>query len=135
MESIETSTVVSAPIADVYEHWTRLEEFPRFMEDVREVRKVEEKRYLTISEVDGQQYESLVEVMLEIPERRIAWRSVSGPESSGMVFFEPDSSGGTRVGFKMRYAADEGLHQPVALEERLRSHLRNFKRLIEAPAS
>jgi len=44
MQSIEQSIEIDAPINTVYNQWTQFEEFPRFMEGVREVRHLDDKR-------------------------------------------------------------------------------------------
>lgn len=69
--------------------------------------------------------------MLESPQRRVAWRTTSGGESSGVVSFEPEADGRTEIRFKMLYDAHGGWSDPAALSERLESNLENFKKLVE----
>jgi uncharacterized membrane protein len=50
MAKIEKSIEVNAPLRTVYNQWTQFEEFPRFMEGVKEVRRrssprAEERRH------------------------------------------------------------------------------------------
>lgn len=44
MAKIEQSCEVNAPLRAVYNQWTQFEEFPRFMEGVKEVRQLDDKR-------------------------------------------------------------------------------------------
>jgi len=43
MASIEKSIDVDVPVRTAYNQWTQFEEFPRFMEGVKEVRQLDDK--------------------------------------------------------------------------------------------
>jgi len=131
MESVEKFIVVNAPVGSAYQLWADFENFPKFMKSLREVRRIDEKRYYFRSERGGTEYEIIVEMSLQIPERRIAWRTTSGEESSGVVSFEAEADGRTKVRFEMLYDSRAGWRDPVFLSERLQSNLENFKKLIE----
>ena len=131
MEDVEKSIVVDAPVAPVYEQWTRIEEFPRFMQALKEVRRTGENQFLWRGEIHGQEFESATEVALQIPEHRLAWRSLSGPDSSGVVCFEPHAENQTLVTLKMKYLPDSGWQEPGELARRLEESLRRFKILME----
>jgi uncharacterized membrane protein len=130
--SVGATIPVNAPVHRVYEQWTRIEEFPKFMNAVREVRRIEGNRFLWRVERGGREYESTVEVMLRIPERRVAWRTVSGVESSGVVGFDPLPGNKTLVSFKMKYSPNAGWSNSAALLTRVRKRLVNFKQFIES---
>jgi uncharacterized membrane protein len=49
MSTIERSIEVEAPLRIVYNQWTEFEEFPRFMEGVREVWQLADRRRLGAS--------------------------------------------------------------------------------------
>jgi uncharacterized membrane protein len=131
MESVEKFIVVNAPVGSTYQLWTDFENFPKFMKTLREVRRIDEKRYHLRSERGGEEIEMTVEMSLQIPERRVAWRTISGEQSSGAVSFESEPGGGTRIHFRMLFVSNEGWRSAEALSERLQSHLENFKKLIE----
>src|ERR1700728_4227222 len=85
-QAAAASTVhIHAPIGVVFERWSRVEDFASFMEGVREIRMLDEKRFRLKSEHNGAFFESHCEIVLSIPEKRLAWRTLSGPESSGVV--------------------------------------------------
>ena len=131
MESVEKFIVVNAPVGSAYQLWADFENFPKFMKTLREVRRVDEKRYYLRSEREGKEFEMVIEMSLQIPERRVAWRTISGEQTSGAVSFESDPGGGTKIHFKMLYDSDGSWTNAEALSARLESHLENFKKLME----
>lgn len=131
MESIKRSIVVRAPVEEVYERWSRVEEFPLFMNSLREVRREGERRFHCRGERDGLPCESVEEISLMIPNRRIAWRNVSGAEASGVVTFDRLEPESTRITLDMACTPDGGWHDPSVLGERIEETLETFRRLIE----
>jgi uncharacterized membrane protein len=131
MDSIKRSIEVQAPLGEVYGRWTRVEEFPLFMKSLREVRRVDERRFYWRAERDGLAYEAVEEISLMIPNQRIAWRNVSGAENSGVVSFEPLEPGLTRVTLDLAYVPDSGWHDPSALADRIERTLEAFRDLVE----
>lgn len=129
--SVEHSIVALAPIKAVYESWSRIEQFPVFMEGVKEAAWLDEKRFTLTSEAGGKLFPSICEVTLRISERRIAWRTLSGPDSSGVVCFQNVGGGRTEVTLKMRYNPDGGWEDREQLESRMERNLRRFKELAE----
>lgn len=65
-------------------------------------------------------------MVLQIPGRRIAWRSISDGFMSGVVSFEPRSQEETEVTLKIRSIFD-----PSGLSHRVEEYLGNFKRMVE----
>jgi uncharacterized membrane protein len=131
-QSVGASIVVRASAADSYQHWTHVEEFPQFMGAVREIKSINGDRFYWRVERGGQEYESVSQIVLRIPNRRMAWRTVSGAESAGVVGFDPLSNDTTLVSFKMKYATGAGWGDPADLLQRVRRRLENFKTYIES---
>ena len=131
--AVEHTTTAHAPIKAVYDRWNRVEEFPSFMEGVREIAWLDEKRFSLVSEASGKFFTSICEITLRIPERRIAWRTLSGPDSSGVVCFQNAGGGRTEVTLKMRYDPSTGWEDREQIESRLQRNLRRFKDLVEKP--
>jgi uncharacterized membrane protein len=129
--SIDCSVLVEAPLAEVFQRWCRVEDFPSFMEGVREMRWLDEKKFSLKSENDGQFYHSLCEITLRIPERRMAWRTLEGPDCSGVACFQNAGGGQTEVTLKMRYNPESGWHNREQVEQRLGRNMRRFKELVE----
>jgi len=131
METIKRSIEVHAPVEEVYARWNRVEDFPLFMKSLREVRRLEERRFYWRAERDGIPYEAVEEMSLAIPNRRIAWRNVSGKENSGVVSLETISPDVTLVTLELAYVPDSGWHEPAALAERIERILEAFRDLAE----
>jgi uncharacterized membrane protein len=130
--SIDCSVVIEAPIAEVFARWCRVEDFPHFMEGVREIRWLDEKKFSLKSENDGEFYHSLCELTLRIPERRMAWRTLEGPDCSGVTCFQIATGGRTEVTLKMRYNSETGWHNRRQVQERLHRNMHRFKGLVES---
>lgn len=130
--SLDQSVTVNAPIAQVFERWCRVEDFPSFMEGVREIRWIDDKKFSMKSENDGQYYHSLCELTLRIPERRMAWRTLEGPDCSGVACFQLAGGGRTEVTLKMRYNPESGWRNQQQVAERLQRNLKRFRDLVES---
>ena len=118
--------VVKAPIARVYEQWSRIEDLPRFITPIREVRRIDNAHFSYVWHPDGEEKKGNFHIVLQIPGRRIAWRTISNGFISGVVSFEPRSEQETEVTLKIRSIFD-----PPNLSRRLEEYLGNFKGLVE----
>src|SRR5690349_17219207 len=99
----EDSVEVPAPIDQVYSRWTDFTSFPEFMSNVEDVQRLGEDRYHWVARIFGAKEEWDAEVTDQDANRRIAWRSVSGPYNAGMVLFNPTDSGQTEVRLRLEY--------------------------------
>ena len=68
MSFIEKSIVVDVPVRTAYNQWTQFEEFPRFMEGVKEVKQTDDKRLHWRAEVMGKDVEWTAEITQQIPD-------------------------------------------------------------------
>jgi uncharacterized membrane protein len=103
---IQKTIHVYAELDEVYSCWRQIENFPQFMSHVREVQKLSDSMYHWV--VDGPAgipIEWDAEITADVPGELIAWRTVPGSvvHSSGVVHFEPDAHGDTRVHIRMTY--------------------------------
>ena len=96
------------------------------------VRRLERDRFFWRVERGGREYESILQIVLRIPNRRLAWRTVSGAESSGVVAIDPLPGNQTLVSFKMKFTPGAGWGDAVELQQRVRKRLENFKSYIES---
>ena len=135
METIEKSIEVEAPINQVYNQWTQFEEFPRFMEGVEKVHQLDDKHLHWIAKVGGRRKEWDAEILEQVPEDRIAWRSTSGAPNSGVVHFRPRDAQHTVITLRMNYepeGAMESLGNALGMVSgRIESDLRHFKDFIQ----
>lgn len=138
---IEEHITVRAPIHRAYEVWSNFTQFPEFMSNVEEVRPVGENRYHWVARIFGVRQEWDAEVTETTPDRRIAWRSVSGAPNTGTVILSERETGVTDVSLIMDYTPPAGevgraldkLTQTTQRE--VKEDLRNFKRQVSAPLS
>lgn len=135
METIEKSIEVNRPVSMVYNQWTQFETFPHFMEGVKDVRQLDDKRLHWRAEVGGREKEWDAEIFEQIPDQRIAWRSTTGAKNSGMVNFTPVDANRTRITLRLNYET-EGAMEAVAnavgvVSGRVQGDLQRFKEFIE----
>jgi uncharacterized membrane protein len=118
--------VVKASVARAYEQWSRIEDLPRFITAIRDVRRIDDTHFSYIWDLNGGDEKGIFHIVLQIPGRRIAWRTISNGFLSGVVSFEPRSEKETEVTLKIRSIFD-----PPNLSRRVEEYLDNFKRLVE----
>lgn len=134
MDAAEGLIVVNAPVADVYERWLGFEDYPKFITAIKRVRKLDANHFVASLGFNGKQYDTTLEIMLCVPERRLAWRTLADHQApdhfaAGVVSFAPLSNQGTRVTLKLTSSFGG------AVSSRVDKYLHNFKRLIEGEAS
>ena len=57
MESVQRILDVNVPVAAAYEQWTRFEDFPRFMDGVEEVRRIDDTHLHWRASIAGRPHE------------------------------------------------------------------------------
>jgi uncharacterized membrane protein len=136
MARIQKDVVVDVPVNVVYDQWTQFESFPEFMEGVKEVVQLDEKRLRWRAEIAGKDEEWEAEITDQVPDRHIAWRSVTGAMNAGSVIFQPVEDGRTKVTLELTYEprdASEKLGDALGfLERRVSGDLERFKKFIES---
>jgi uncharacterized membrane protein len=122
---IQRWTDVAVPIDKAYDAWTNFEEFPNFMHRVLEVSQEDgnkihwrEKIWFSTREWDG-------EITDKRKNDRIAWKSVSGTQHSGVITFHKLDDKLTRVMVDLDFV-------PAGMIEKMASGMRFVKRSVEA---
>ncbi|MDB5936637.1 MAG: cyclase [Massilia sp.] len=137
--SIEESIEINVPVKTAYNQWTQFEDFPQFMENVLEVRQLDDRHLHWRAKVAGEEKQWDAEITEQIPDKRIAWRSTSGPANGGVVTFHKLSDNATRVMLQMDYepeGAMEKLGDAIgAVRMQARSSLQRFKEMLEQRGS
>src|SRR5690349_12990425 len=103
MERVEKTIEVEAPVSAVYNQWTQFEEFPRFMDGVKEVRQLDDTHVHWHAEVWGKDKEWDAEITEQEPDTRISWKSVGGAANAGTVRFDRIQDGRTQIRLAMAY--------------------------------
>ena len=122
---IQRWTDVALPVDQVYEAWTKFDQFPQFM---HRVLKVEQKKSDKISWQEKiwfstRQWEGRVTERRE--NDRIVWTTKSGMSHKGIVSFHELSDNLTRVMVDMEF-------EPNGIMEKMASGLRFVKRAVQA---
>jgi uncharacterized membrane protein len=120
------SVVLNAPVADVYAYCSRFEELPRFITSLREVQKIDETHFSLTSVIGGEEHTTVLQIVLRVPERRIAWQAISDNFPRGDILFEPLSDRTTEITVRLRSNIE-----PAMLAKQAREYLSNFKRVVE----
>ena len=126
MNAARQSVIVKAPIDEVYEQWSRVEDLPKFITPLRNVRRLDDAHFSYTWHPNGSEQQGIFHIVLRVPGRRIAWRSMSDGFMSGVVCFEPRSDQETEITLRIRSIFD-----PPSLLRRVEEYLGNFKRLVE----
>jgi uncharacterized membrane protein len=139
---VEETITVNRPAAELYRFWRDLENLPRFMRHLESVERISE----TLSRWSAQGPGGTVvewnaEIINEIPNELIAWRSIEGSDvvNAGSVHFkDAGADRGTRIRVRLQYSPLGGkigtavaklLGRDAATE--IRQDLRRFKELLE----
>ena len=132
IDAAEGSIVVRAPVAAVYKRWLAFEDYPKFITAIKRVRKLDANHFVASLGFNGKQYDTTLEMMLCVPERRFAWRTLAdhrAPDhlAAGVVAFAPLSDQSTCITLKLTSSFGG------AISNRVDRYLHNFKRLVEKP--
>jgi uncharacterized membrane protein len=135
MSTIEKSIDVHVPVRTAYNQWTQFEEFPRFMEGVKVVKQKDDTRLRWVANISGNEEEWDAEISEQIPDKRVAWRSVDGARNAGVVTFHYIDANTTRVNLQMDYDP-ESFSEKVGdklgfVTRRVMGDLERFKTFIE----
>ena len=137
---VEQSVVVNKSPEELYRYWRDFENLPRFMSQLIAVQTAGEKRsHWVIHSIAGAELSWDAEIINEVPNELIAWRTEEGADvdHAGSVRFEP-SSHGTKVKVTLEYrppAGQIGIGVAKLLgqdpQQVIEQDLRRFKQLME----
>jgi pterin-4a-carbinolamine dehydratase len=85
--TIEESIELVVPARTAYDQWTQFETFPSFVDGVESVEQLDARRLRCKARIAGKALEFEAEICEQIPDKRIAWKSTSGLQHSGVVTF------------------------------------------------
>jgi uncharacterized membrane protein len=103
MSEVERSIAVDVPVSRAYDQWTQFEEFPRFMSGVESVEQLDDRTLHWRARLGGAVREWDAVITQQFPDRRIAWRSITGTPNAGHVEFEPAGEAHTLVTLSLHY--------------------------------
>ncbi len=135
MPTVEQSIDVNVPISTAYNQWTQFESFPEFMGGVEEVRQLGDDMTHWRTTVGGVEREFDAAITEQIPEERVAWRSVDGKTHGGVVTFHRLSEDTTRIMVQIDWESESLTEKAGALvgadDMQVKKDLGRFKEFIE----
>ncbi|MEO8045902.1 MAG: SRPBCC family protein [Nitrospirota bacterium] len=135
MPTIEKSIEVNVPEYKAYAQWMKFEEFPQFMQGVKEVTRLDGKRFHWKAEIAGQHNEWDTEVTEQAADQRLAWTSRGGVIKGWVVTFHPLSSAKSQIMLQVEYesqdATEDGGEALEVVSSRVQGDLERFKAFIE----
>ncbi|MFJ7906659.1 SRPBCC family protein [Kitasatospora sp. NPDC096204] len=136
MSMVKESVDVDVPLGAVYNQWTLFEEFPRFMEGVDSVTQLDDRHNHWRTSIGGVTREFDTEIVDQLPDERIAWRTVDGDvKQHGVVTFQRLDDAHTRVNMAIDFRP-EGVAEKAGdalgmVDRRVKGDLRRFKDFVE----
>lgn len=126
---------VHAPVGKVYEQWAQFEHFPRFLDGIKEVRRLDECHLRWVADMPGKDVEWTAEIQEMIPDETIAWTSQEGALHRGSVSFRALDPSTTRILAEITYEP-QGLLEDLGalvgvLGTKVQSNLEHFKKYVE----
>jgi uncharacterized membrane protein len=135
MAEVRESIDVNVPVSTAYNQWTQFEEFPTFMEGVKSVMQIDDTHLRWVAEVGGKTHEWEAEIVEQVPDKLIAWRSVDGKGVDGAVMFEHDGPDRTGIDVHFKWDSDgilESLGSALGIDNRrVKGDLERFRERIE----
>jgi uncharacterized membrane protein len=138
---VQASVTVGRPASEAYAFWRRLENLPRFMNNVLSVTEIDGRRSHWVAKSPlGFRAEWDAEIVEEQEGRLLSWQSLPGSQvhNAGTVHFEEATGGrGTVVRVNLEYRSASGLGQRVGkvlkpiTKQEVKEDLRRFKELVE----
>lgn len=121
---IQCSVDVAVPADVAYDQWTQFEDLPEFMHRVERIEQREDNTVVWHENIWGIRRSWKSQIVEQVPDERIAWRSDSRGGHSGVITFHELSDRLTRVELNVDF-------QPQGLFEKMASGLRFHRRAVK----
>jgi uncharacterized membrane protein len=140
---VSSTFTINKPKSDVYSFWRKLENLPLFMNHLKEVKELDDKRSTWTAKIPGGfgtvSWESGIQD--DISGELISWSSLPGStvDNAGEVKFSDAPNGGTELKVCISYRLPAGALGSLAakffnpaIENMMREDLRTFKNIMES---
>jgi uncharacterized membrane protein len=136
MSTVKEAVEVEVPVSTAYNQWTQFEDFPNFMEGVEEVTQLDDRHNHWTTKIGGVRREFDTEIIDQLPDERIAWRTTSGDtRQKGTVRFQRVDDTHTRVELVMEVepsgTAEKAADVLGTIDRRVKGDVRRYKEYIE----
>ncbi|OIJ99790.1 SRPBCC family protein [Streptomyces colonosanans] len=140
MSTLEEHVDIEVPIDTAWDRLHSVENYPRFMEGVRDARAETGGRTHLDVETGGRTREFEAQISDRGKERVMEWRTTGTPKLAGSLSLQPIDPNNTRVQARLEYdpgtvretfGGPKGFAQANAIERLVRSDLEQFKEYVE----
>jgi uncharacterized membrane protein len=136
MATAEQSIEVDVPVTTAYNQWTQFEDFPKFMDNVESIQQLDDRRLHWKVSIDGVTREFDAEVTEQLPDERIAWKSLDGTTQAGVVTFHKLSPTKSRVMLQLdmqpQGVVEKAGEKLGFVARQAKQDMENFKKFIES---
>lgn len=136
MSTVNSDIDVHVPVSTAYNQWTQFESFPQFLGGVDEVVQIDDELMHWTVSIGGVKREFDAEITEQIPDTRIAWKSIDGATHAGVVTFHRLDDDETRIRVRLDWSPEgfvEASGAALQVDDlQVASDLRKFKELIES---
>lgn len=126
---------VGVPVRVAYNQWTQFEAFPGFLAHVKEVTQLDDAHVRWRVQLGGKDVTWTARIVEQVPDERIAWRSVEGALHEGSASFAQVGPHRTRLLVELLFEPQGLLEDLGALvgvvSRRLEEDLDGFKTFLE----
>ena len=139
---VEDAILIYRPVSEVYSYWRSLENLPRFMEHLVDVKVIDRFHSHWVARGPlGVTVEWNAEVINDIPPTLLSWKSVGQSDvvSAGSVRFKASGERATLVKVKLQYDPPAGKFGATVAwlfgedpQHQIAEDLRRFKQIVES---
>ncbi len=140
---LRKAVLINKSPEELYAFWRNFENLPRFMDHIDSVTVTDNKHSHWVAKAPaGMKVEWDAEIINEIPNELIAWRSLDGaqvPNAGSVRFIRAPYGRGTELKVQLEYAPPAGKVGAMVArmfgenpEQQIREDLRHFKQIMES---
>jgi uncharacterized membrane protein len=136
MSQVIETIDVDVPVSIAYNQWTQFESFPHFLSFVESIEQIGDTLTHWKVKIAGVEREFDAEITEQLPDERVAWKSLGGEvQHAGVVTFHRLSDASSRVAVQLDWEAQSIVEKAGALlgidSASVKSDLKHFKEFIE----
>ncbi|MCU1558907.1 MAG: cyclase [Microbacteriaceae bacterium] len=140
MSQVIETIDVDVPVSIAYNQWTQFESFPHFLSFVESIEQIGDTLTHWKVKIAGVEREFDAEITEQLPDERVAWKSLGGEvQHAGVVTFHRLSDASSRVAVQFDWEAQSIVEKAGALlgidSASVKSDLKHFKEFIEGHGS
>jgi uncharacterized membrane protein len=133
--TLTASTEVDVPVRVAYDQWTQFESFPEFLGGVDRVTQLSATMTHWVVSIGGVKREFDAEIVDQVPDRHVAWRSVDEVLHRGSVSFTTLDADRTRVDLEIEWEPEGFVEEAGAALQlddlQVKKDLARFKEFVE----